>query len=331
MSETADILTLDPKQRLSRDLREAAKMLTADEAKYLVDRFYQMQEDRIRVTNQVRSQIDEDTGETTEPHAVMRWLADQTANLESQIRVALNQYTLAHPVGKWSQSIVGIGPVLAAGLLAHIDITKAQTVGNIWSFAGANPNVVWEKGERRPWNARLKVLRWKIGESFTKVQNNDGDFYGKIYARRKDYETKKNEAGDYADQARLALETKKFRKDTTAKTCYEKGILPPGRIHLRAQRYAVKLFLAHWHHVAYFNHYRKHPPKPYVMAILGHIHYIQVPNWPFGEENSYPFRDEGMVEAVHSERPKKAERAVVVESPVNAERAGKKKRPVSGE
>lgn len=280
VAETA--LVGDPLKRLTRDLRAASKTLSAQEARFLVDQYYQMQENRLRAQSQTRATID-DVGERREPNEVLRWITAQAELLEHQIKVALNQYTLAHPVGQWSQSIVGIGPVIAAGLLAHIDITRAPTVGHIWSFAGANPNAVWEPGKRRPWNARLKVLRWKIGESFVKVSHHKDDFYGRFYVERKILEQRRNEAGQFAELAAQTLATRKIKADSPSRTYYERGQLPPGRIHLRATRYAAKLFLAHWHHVAYYYHYKEHPPKPYVLAILGHAHEIQVPNWPFGQ------------------------------------------------
>jgi len=58
------------------------------------------------------------------------------------------------------------------------------------------------------------------------------------------------------------------------------GKLPPAHIHARAKRWAVKIFLAHWHHVAYMIEYKKAPPKPYSLEHLGHVHMIEVPNWP---------------------------------------------------
>ena len=47
-------------------------------------------------------------------------------------------------------------------LKIHIDINKCPYAGNIFSFAGLNPKRKWEKGERRPWNADLKKIIWKI-------------------------------------------------------------------------------------------------------------------------------------------------------------------------
>jgi hypothetical protein len=39
----------------------------------------------------------------------------------------------------------------------------------------------------------------------------------------------------------------------------------------------VKLFLAHYHEVAYKDHYKTEPPLPYAIAHLGHAHKIAVP------------------------------------------------------
>jgi hypothetical protein len=268
-------MELEPVTRLTRDLKSAAKTLSADEARFLVDYYYMMQEDRIRATHQVRA-----LNESEEPHGVIAWLGGNVGVLEQQIKRALDAYTDASPIGKWSKSIVGIGPIISAGLQAHIDIAKAPTVGHIWRFAGLDPTVSWEPKTKRPWNASLKTLCWKIGESFVKVSGNDADVYGKLYLQRKAYELTRNESGELAEQAASKLARFKIGKDTEARKHYDAGRLPPGHIHARAKRWAVKLFLAHWHHVAYETHYGEAPPKPYVLEHLGHAHPIVVPNWP---------------------------------------------------
>src|SRR3990167_10769230 len=171
---------LNPITRLSRDLKEAAATLSPDEARYLVDAYYQIQEYRKAASNQVRSLV-----EAKEPHAVILWLAEQNESLESQIKRALDRWSDANAVGQWAKSIVGIGPVISAGLLAHIDIAKAPTVGHIWRFAGLDPTLVWEKKTKRPFNAQLKTLCWKIGESFVKTCNNVASQYGPVYLARK--------------------------------------------------------------------------------------------------------------------------------------------------
>lgn len=263
---------LEPIMKLSKDLKKASKNLTDLEARYLVDTYYQVQEFRKATSNQIRSMQ-----ESEEPTEVINWLLDNLESLENQIKRALDTYTKSHPVGEWLQSITGIGPVIAAGLLAHIDIKKAPTAGHIWSFAGLNPNAKWEKGQLRPWNARLKTLCWKIGQSFVKVSNNPNDVYGKIYKERKEYEVMKNEAGDYKEQAESILKSKNIGKTTDAYKAYSQGKLPPAHIQQRAERYAVKIFLSHLHEFWYEQHYGEKPPKPFAIEILGHAHQIPRP------------------------------------------------------
>lgn len=264
-----EIQELEPIKKLTKDVKTAAKVLTKQEARYLVDTYYQIQEYRKATSNQCR--IMEESGE---PHEVLSWFLDNAESLENQIKNALKAYAEANPVGKWCMSIMGIGPVISAGLLAHIDITKCPTAGHIWSYAGLNPSAKWEKGQLRPWNARLKVLCWKIGQSFVKVSNNPNDVYGKLYQQRKVYEQAKNEAGEYASQAESILQNKKIGKDTEAYKWYSQGKLPPAHIQQRVERYATKIFLSHLHEFWYRHEFGEEPPAPYPIAILGHAHKI---------------------------------------------------------
>jgi len=367
--------------RLSADLAKAAATMSADEARFLVDAYYAMQDNRIRAKGQVRAM-----SETEEPHAILQWLASQSGGLENQIKRALNSYSLAHPDGGWPRSIVGIGPVISAGLLAHIDIKQCPTVGHIWRYAGLDPTSEWKSSEymrgfvkaarethkddwrafihvcfetkkhplrilqqadaiaeipepwliedflskrksnlvlkaefsadnmlrealnedelpiaygqlmeewfpdfkfkwaditkaltRRPHNASLKVLCWKIGESFVKFSGHPRCYYGHIYKKRKEYEIHNNVTGMLAEQAAAILTKKKFNKDTDAYKAYIQGLLPPAQIHARARRYAVKLFLAHLHHKMYERHFGKAPPLPYPIAHMGHVDFIPPP------------------------------------------------------
>jgi hypothetical protein len=262
--------------KLTKDLKDSTATLSKDEIRFLVDYYYTLQEERIRAAARVRA-----SGAADTPHAVIGWLADNTAYLEKQLQRALTAYAESDAVGRWSMSITGIAGVLAAGLLAHIDIEKAPTAGHIESFGGLNPNVEWKKGERRPFNARLKVLFWKIGESFVKQSGREEDFYGKIYLKAKEYYTAQNDAGAYADEAKKILSQKKFRTDTDAFGHYTSGKLPPAQIHARAKRKAVKLFISHWHEIAYRYRFGKGPAAPYTIAIQGHADYIAPPNDPF--------------------------------------------------
>ena len=263
---------LDDFVQLSADLLSAARIMRAGEARDLVDGYYQVQEMRKSTGNQLLALHQADKPSLP---VVLPWLHEYFRMMENRIKRLLGEFAEANEVGRWCLSIYGIGPVISAGLLAHIDIEQAPTVGHIWSFAGLNPEQKWEKGEKRPWNARLKTLCWKIGESFVK-QSADKCLYRGLYDDRKQYEQEKNMAGDYADQAAAILAKRPNHKQAAI---YKEGHLPDGHIHMRAKRWTVKLFLAHWHHVSYEVHYGELPPKPYVVEHLGHADIIGPPEW----------------------------------------------------
>ena len=131
--------------RLTRDLKNATVSMSRQEARYLVDTYYQMQNNRIRAAGQVRSMKEE-------PHQTLAFFEDQAEFLESQIKRALDAYSLSTPVGRWLRSICGIGPVMAAGFMAHINITRAETAGAIWRYAGLDSTVTWKsKDDAKAW------------------------------------------------------------------------------------------------------------------------------------------------------------------------------------
>jgi len=404
--------------KLSKDLRAAAETLTIDQVRYLVDTFYQVQQFRIEAAGQERA-----SKSIGEPTDFVTWISRSMKTMEGAIQSALDRYTDTRAEGRWAKSIIGIGPVLSAGLLAHIDVGRSETAGAIWRFAGLDPSARWigkdeakaivkanwdkyksaegnartiavlvgkkpetvirdatprpttpkdytgdiinivknywlqdrtvtveenvgaitgifaEDGPleaaikligkycsdwtwdpnldpegngrslanlvkirdlpvqkpmtpatvekalaKRPWNARLRVLCWKIGESFVKQQNHPNDTYGKLYAGRKAREIERNEGGLFEEQARAALGAKKYERETRAKAAYESGRLPDAHVHARARRYAVKIFLSHYHHVAYEVLHGTPPPKPFVIEHGGHTDYMVPPNWPMKED-----------------------------------------------
>ena len=263
---------LIPVAKMNKDLKETGITLGGQELRTLVDKYYQMQDDRIRTKAQIR-----EAEETKEPHEVLIHLATESERLENQIKGVLQVHVENRDIGKWLLANKGIGAVLSAGLLAHIDINIAKTAGDIWNFAGLNPSIKWEKGKKRPFNARLKTLCWKIGESFVKVSGNKDAFYGQIYADRKKFEVDRNEKGYYKEHAKKQLEEKKYSKNTDAYACYIKNILPPAHIHAISKRFTVKLFLSHFHAIWFELEHGKPAPLPYAIAILGHGHHILPP------------------------------------------------------
>jgi len=109
-----------------------------------------------------------------------------------------------------------------------------------------------------------------------KVSSHEDDFYGKIYIQRKALEIARNDNGDFAEQA--AVRAKQVKNTTDAYKYYKTGVLSPGHIHSRAKRYAVKIFLSHYHEVG-----RKmlglpvRPPYPLEHLASEHGHKIEPP------------------------------------------------------
>jgi hypothetical protein len=203
-------------QRISKDLKAAAKMLSKKAARYLVDTYYIAQNARIRAAAQVRA-----ASEDTEPNAVLSWSLDQYKHWEHDLQSSLNIFTDEYMVGRWMKSIIGIGPVITAGLISHLDITRSTTAGHFLRFCGLDPTLVWEKGQKRPYSAFMKTLTaFKAGESFVKFQNHKNDTYGKLFVERKAKEMTRSVHGQSADDAAMKLAKFKIGEDTEAYAWY---------------------------------------------------------------------------------------------------------------
>jgi Transposase IS116/IS110/IS902 family len=270
-TETVEVERRESVRRLTRDLVAAAGSLGEKEARFLVDAYYISQDDRKRASQQVLAM-------EGEPHQLLSWLADQNATLENQIKRALEVYANATTVGAWMMAQHGIGPVIAAGLMAHIDIDRAITAGHIWRYAGLDPTVKWEKKQKRPWNAQLKTLCWKIGQSFMKFSGAEECVYGHLYRQRKEFEVARNERGENGEAAARILSERNIGKDTDAFKHLTGGKLPPAQIDARARRYAVKIFLSHLQCVWWFAKNGELPGKPYALAHADHVHFIEPPH-----------------------------------------------------
>ncbi|MHC4389495.1 MAG: TIGR-Tas system RNA-guided endonuclease, partial [Planctomycetota bacterium] len=134
---------MDPISQLSKDLKGASRLLSQREVRYLVDLYYTLQEYRIATSNQNRALQALD-----EPNQLILWALGNFKTLEKNIAGVMDKYTMVTLSGRWMRSITGIGPVLAAGLLGHIEIEKAPTAGQIWRYAGYDPSVEWLGRER---------------------------------------------------------------------------------------------------------------------------------------------------------------------------------------
>lgn len=260
--------------KIGRDIRNASKNMTDQEARFAVKTYYDVQHFRIENGNRIAALQRE---ESQAPHEFLKFMYAQAQVYEQQVRSGLTAFAHNLPEWPWMEQVLGIGPIMAAGLRAHIDIYKAPVVGHVWSFAGLVPGQKWEKGQKRPWNAELKKHCWLIGKSFIKVSKRDDSraYYGHLYRAKKLVENARNERLEFADQAEA--KAKVVGRSTEAYKFYSQGKLPPAHIDARAQRYAVKMFLSHWHEVVYRLEFGVAPPAPYIIAHGGHVHHIAPP------------------------------------------------------
>lgn len=215
--------------------------LTAGDIAEAVELYYDAQKLRIIHANKGRTE-----GESPMKAWYNYWLKMGEKVLISKLQKWV-EGPEAPAEAKWAYDQIGIGPVIAAGLAAHIDLEKAKTISSLWKFAGQAPGFDRkEKGKTLAYNARLKTLCWKLGESFVKVSNKEGATYGTLYVQFKGDEVSRNENGQYAAVARRELENKKFRADTETRKRLDTGKLSDGHLHARAKRRTVKIFLSHY-------------------------------------------------------------------------------------
>lgn len=242
--------------------------LTSDLVAETVELYYDAQKLRIMHENKERSEGDSELKEWFN-----KWLHLGEKVLTQKLTKWVNG-PLSGAEAKWAIDQYGIGPIIAAGLAAHIDPVKANSVSAVWKFAGLAPGADRKvKGVKLPYNARLKTLCWKLGESFVKVSGKDGATYGKLYAEFKHDEQKRNIMGKYIEAAARELATKKIT-DKATKAILESGKLTDGHLHSRAKRRTVKIFLQHYWVIARKS--RNLPVNaPYVQAILGHKDIIE--------------------------------------------------------
>ncbi|MDP2663117.1 MAG: hypothetical protein Q8R28_20565 [Dehalococcoidia bacterium] len=277
---------VEPIKKLTADLKKMALKMPLFEARQLVQTYYALQEERKRAG--LRRSRAEERGE---PVHLVTHFEEQFWILERQVQKALDIYSANHPLGEWLRSIPGIGPVLASGLLTYFQVEdkdkdgntrKRNVVGAWWAFAGISNDIVWEKGQKRPYSEKAKTLCYKIGESFVKVKGKTTDVYGKLYTQRKAYEEKNNAEGKYAAEA--LKYAARMPKDSPTQAHYKAGKLPQHHLHARCRRWVVKLFLSHYFEVAYKMKYGVEPPKPYPISVLGHKDYIPPPLFVPDEE-----------------------------------------------
>jgi hypothetical protein len=297
--------TTTPKKRTPRVKGEmpvlSIEKLKKPEIRCLVANYYMAQELRLRANNQMRSM-----GDKEDPAELIQFYGKAQGDIEKAVLKNLEEYATADPAGRWILSLYGMGPVIAAGFIAHLDVEESNTAGGFWRYAGLDPTAKWEKGQKRPYNADVKQICFHAGTRFVYDCNKaEATLYSRLYKSRKELVVARNNDGFYAERCKSF-----FTHSADVKKKLAKGMLPDFNLHAQARNYAVKIFMSHLHTIMYLVHYNRPPPAPFTLAILGHADLIAVPNlhliipdapsdpeeqkkffdWTYGRENSETYQ-----------------------------------------
>ena len=147
VTEFKDEVELVIPEGLDKNLKKEIKSIknvSRKEIRFLVDSYYQVQARRIIIQNQIRS-IRQAADDTTDTYCdILEWQLKTQLIQEKGIQDTLKLICQNLEVGRWLLSIKGIGPTLAAGLLAYYDVTGIDYATHFMSYGGLNDN-------NRPW------------------------------------------------------------------------------------------------------------------------------------------------------------------------------------
>ena len=167
--------------------------ISREEMKMLVDLYYQLQANRKRTREQIRSIEQNRDGGKGSNADIMRWVLVNQSCIEKQIPEIMQEVCEHDEVGKWLLQIKGIGPVLAAALIAYFDVEGRQYANTFISYAGLNDN-------NRPWlgkekskkiiddimGTRKKVTEDDVAKICAKTQWSYDYLYRACYDEKKD-------------------------------------------------------------------------------------------------------------------------------------------------
>jgi hypothetical protein len=225
-------------------------VLSRQEGVSLIRTYYQIQKHRVAMGNQVIAVLSEKIREILDDpdyklpiglDSFLKWRDEEMPRVRTQLEVYWQAlYDTEKAIAKdlkssiedapiWTNflaGVKGIGPVLAANIIYHVDISRSAHVSSLWKYAGLGITDGaadrLKRGEKANWNPDLKRAAFLMGQSFIKCSSPYREFFDK----RRLYEHARN----------LKLEEKKRLTD--------------GHIAKRCTRYMVKQFLSdlyvHW-------------------------------------------------------------------------------------
>lgn len=275
-----------------------------DGARLMVTTYYALQDQRIQMSNRIGALAREGVSSEEEIQYLHNFMDEKLRKAENEIKREMQRFVDTVPIYQgFLTDVMGIGPIIAAGLISIIGgkspnygvgIARFDTVSKLWAYAGQHVIKVNEKGHRwfptegHAYEFHKKHVMWYAEKATSKI-----DVEKEIKKRMQsacwgDVETSnqiaKKRAGQVANwnqdlktlcwkigesfvkvggYYRAEYDTQKEREQLKAPE--EKKIVH----HKRAQRKAVKLFLSHlWQK---WRELEGLPVRPaYVHEYLGH-------------------------------------------------------------
>lgn len=144
--EELNTVELFESMKLSKELKTSIIEMgefSREEINTLVTLYYQMQKERTALNNRLDA-INRGSADGEKNTAVIEWVYKNCLSIEKNVIKILDLVCQKTETGRWLRSTMGIGPVIAAGLMATFDVEKCQYASQFISFGGLNDN-------NRPW------------------------------------------------------------------------------------------------------------------------------------------------------------------------------------
>lgn len=207
-----------------------------NEVRFIAEVYYDIQEMRIAAVHRLKTMQREGLPVNKAKHLqdhIDQRLRDIEKFIKSQVRAEISGVPIWE---NFLKHIHGIGPILAVCFISWVDpISRFRTVSALWKYCGQHLDTATNKapkpqrGKSIDWNPKLKVLCWKVGESFIKKKEKCP--YAPLYLTQKQYYRKK-----------FPHPVDTGRKSRKGDPIIEFTDL---HIHYMARRFMVKRFLSH--------------------------------------------------------------------------------------
>lgn len=113
------------------------------------------------------------------------WFHNRLQETEKELGKRLDSWSENFQIRKaFLEDVKGIGPIFSSGIIALIGpISRFDNISKLWAYCGLSPTSKRVKGEKLNYNPKLKLMCWKLWNSFVKF-----DCFGrKIFLEKKKY------------------------------------------------------------------------------------------------------------------------------------------------